>query len=53
MYNILFAAANVFTILFFQMHIVTYNLQYADLSSAADKDKGLAVLGFFFQVPVF
>jgi len=33
-----------------QMHIVHYNKKYSNLSVAMDKEDGLAVLGFFFEV---
>jgi len=35
------------------MHIVHYNKKYSNLSVAMDKEDGLAVLGFFFEVRHF
>ena len=32
------------------MHIVHYSSAYDSTTEAADKDEGLAVLGFFFKV---
>ena len=32
------------------MHMVTYDSQYPTMGAAANKDGGLAVLGFFFEV---
>ena len=37
-------------IVIFQMHVVSYNMKYNNLSFAADKSDGLAVLGFWFSV---
>ena len=34
----------------FQLHIVTYNMKYANLSTALPNSDGLAVLCFFIQV---
>lgn len=36
-----------------EMHIVHYNQKYGNLSNAMDKEDGLAVLGFFFEVGRF
>ncbi|XP_060554450.1 carbonic anhydrase 1-like [Ruditapes philippinarum] len=33
-----------------EMHIVHFNKKYDNISTAVDKDDGLAVLGFFFQI---
>lgn len=33
-----------------EMHVVTYNTKYHNLSTAVDKSDGLAVLGFWFKV---
>lgn len=36
-----------------EMHLVHYNNKYSNISSAMDKEDGLAVLGFFFQIGRF
>ena len=36
--------------LIFQMHVVHYSSMYDSTTEAADKNDGLAVLGFFFKV---
>ncbi|XP_053376535.1 carbonic anhydrase 2-like [Mercenaria mercenaria] len=33
-----------------EMHLVHYNKKYDNISTAVDKDDGLAVLGFFFRI---
>merc|ERR1712179_374198 len=33
-----------------ELHIVTYNMKYPDVTTAFDKADGLAVLGFFYEV---
>ncbi|XP_052802891.1 carbonic anhydrase 2-like [Mya arenaria] len=36
-----------------EMHIVHYNRRYGNLTTAMDKEDGLAVLGFFFEIGRF
>lgn len=33
-----------------ELHIVTYDSRYSSITEAADKNSGLAVLGFFFEI---
>lgn len=35
-----------------QLHVVAYNTDYPDATTATTKEDGLAVFGFFFQVKV-